>query len=403
MNKSLWSLTAVALLVGAHALPARAAEYITTNRTVAGGNPLNDNHNGSSVFVGVNSAFTQFPTVQVDVVDPASFGYNDQTGGGILVYGDSTLNVLGGTFGVSGGTGAPGGGISLNGTSHGFVSGGDINYLYLNGAAPGAGGATATVTGGIISAGNRIISQVINGTLNVSGGTIFASSGQPGIAGGPGSVVNISGGQVRSASGSGIFLSDPSALLSVTGGTITGAGTSAQQRGIYLDSLAHPAAITGGTINGGITSSIFGNPTSVQASIGGSATVSNGVFAYGNAQVDVFGGNFGVEYASAASFLAMGDQTINFYGSNLVLSAPTPGSVFDTNNITGNFYTFLSGTFQDGQSAVGLRLFDATGVGAAGGFTLNGPTSAPEPSALALLLVPALLGTLRLCQRSPAR
>ncbi len=386
----------MALLTGAYAPHTRAAEFITINRTIAGNNPLDDNHNGSTVFVGVNSAFTQFPTVQVDVIDPASFGYNDQTGGGIAVYGDSTLNVLGGTFAVTGGTGAPGGGISLNGTSHGFVSGGNINYLYLSGAAAGAGGATATVTGGTISAGNRIISQVSNGTIHVAGGTLFANSGQPGIAGGAGAVVNVSGGAVRSASGSGIFLTDPSALLSVTGGTIPGAGPGAQQRGIYVDSLAQPASITGGTINGGITTSIFGNPTSVQATIGGNATVSNGVFAYGNAQVDIFGGNFGVEYASAASFLAMGDQTINFYGTNLALSGPTPGSVFDTNNIQGNFYTFLSGTFQDGQSAVGLRLFDATGAGAAGGFSIRPASSAPEPSALALILVSPLLSALAL-------
>jgi hypothetical protein len=95
----------------------------------------------------------------------------------------------------------------------------------------------------------------------------------------------------------------------------------------------------------------------------------------------------------------LGANNINFFGSDLELSGPTAGSMFEKGNgfqsYDGNFYTFVSGTFSDGQSAVGVRIFDAltlagnaTGLG--GGFTIS---AVPEPSGLLMMLcaVPGLV------------
>ena len=178
----------------------------------------------------------------------------------------------------------------------------------------------------------------------------------------------------------------------MTGGTVTAAGGGGTQWGVRLEPVAAVATLSGGTVNGGLRASSGAQfVTMTMATLGGSLAVNGGVFAYGGAGVDVTGGTYTRFAGADASFFAMGANTINFFGTDLAISGPTAGSVFETINHSGNFYTFTAGTFASGQSAVGLRLFDAVSAGGnplTGGFTLN---TAPVPeSGTALLWLLAL-------------
>ncbi len=382
-------------------LPA-SAQFITIDRTVAGGNPFNTTINGSTVSFGRTSGGVNVSGLQADVIEPARFGYSDQTGGGLRVFSDSIVRVQGGTFNVSGGTGAPGGGIGLFDTSQALITGGIINTLGISGAGPGAAGARATVSGGLIQNGATQVVSVTNGTLNVLTGASISSQGaQTAARGNSGSVINISGGTITGATGAAVSIGSANTLvdsrLTVTGGTITGAA--GVPSGIVIDDIVTAASITGGTISGVRANRGSGNVSPVvQVSIGGTAIINGGVAANGGAGIDVSGGSF-TNYGgvNGAAFLALGTNTINFYGTDLAFSPATIGTLsYAGNTITGNYYTFTGGTFTDGQNALGLRLFDATAINGnmapySGGFTLsNTAASAPEPGSLALLALPLL-------------
>jgi hypothetical protein len=390
------TLTAAALL-GALALPATAVEYVTSNRTIAGGNPLNGNYIGQTVVVGAslisNGNVTRVANVEVDVVAPALFSYSDQTGGGISAYSNSVVRLQGGTFNQISGTGF-GGGISASDTATVVVNGGSIRAISSSGSAAGAAGARLTVNGGLIENGVAGVAYIVNGTLDVNGGTLRATGGQSGIAGGGGSVITVNGGLVQSLQGAAIYIAQDSALT-VTGGTVTGGSGGVGAWGVRMEGANRMANLRGGTVNGGVRNDAASNQTALQATLGGSLTVNGGVFAYGNAAVNVTGGSYTRFAGADAEFFAMGGNTINFFGTDLALSGPTAGSVFELNSYTGNFYTFTGGTFADGQSAVGLRLFDATSIVGNpldGGFTLNPAAAVPEPSTglLMVLALPAI-------------
>lgn len=388
-------------LLATLALPATAVEYVTSDRTIANGNPISGNYIGQTVVVGAsliaNGNVTRAPNVQVDVVAPALFSFNDQTGGGIAAYSNSVVRIQGGTFNQISGTGF-GGGVSASDTSNVTVNGGALRAMALAGSAAGAAGARATINGGLIENGVAIAAYVVNGSLDVNGGTVRATGGQPGISGGNGSLVAVNGGLVQSALGAAIYMGD--GALTMTGGTVTGGAGGGAQWGVRIDYSNLTATLRGGTVNGGVRADAASNQTALQATLGGSLTVNGGVFVYGNGEVDVTGGSYTRFAAADAAFFAMGSNDINFYGAGLALSGPTAGSVFETNHYNGNFYTFTAGTFADGQSAVGLRLFDATSVAnnpLNGGFTLNAVSAVPEPATglMLLLALPALGAAVR--------
>lgn len=395
-----WPALAAALLLSTLALPV-SAQFITSDRTIANGNPLNGNYIGQTVVVGassiVNGIVTRVPNVRVDVVAPALFSYSDQTGGGIAAYSNSVVRIQGGTFNQISGSGF-GGGASVSDTATLIINGGTLRAVSASGAGAGAAGARITLNGGLVENGVAGVAYIVNGTLDVNGGTLRATGGQSGIAGGGGSVITVNGGLVQSLQGAAVYL-DSNSVFSMTGGTVSGGSGGVAQWGVRAQALSTTAVLRGGTVNGGMRTDALNSQVLPQAALGGSVTVNGGVFAYGNAAVDVTGGSFTRFAGADASFFAMGSSTINFFGDSLALSGPTAGNVFELNNYVGNFYTFTSGTFSDGQSAVGLRLFDATSVAGnllGGGFTLN-PSPVPEPAAwlLMLLALPALGMALR--------
>ena len=79
---------------------------------------------------------------------------------------------------------------------------------------------------------------------------------------------------------------------------------------------------------------------------------------------------------SGSVVLRGGQHTIGSIGSGLTLCGPTAGTVFDLNPRSGKHGSLTAGTLRDGQSAFGLRLFDAPAldddaIGFVGGFALS--------------------------------
>ena len=394
-----WATWGAAACLGVAAVPAAAADFVTSDRTIANGNPMNGSYSGQAILVGASGIFngevTRVANVRVDIVAPAQLNFSDATGGSLALYSNSVVRMTGGSAGTPSSF-ANVGRFTAYDTSQLEVSGGSLSGITLNGTSAGAAGARATVSGGILQSSAGIVAYGTNGMLNVSGGLISATGGnvQPGIQGDSGSVINLSGGTVQSSSGAGVYIHMNSAFT-MTGGTATGGPGGVAQWGVRLEGTSQTANLQGGTVNGGIRSSAGFNQTALQATLGGSLAVNGGVFAYGTAAVNVTGGSYTRFAGADASFFTMGSNTINFFGTDLALSGPTAGSVFELNNYIGNFYTFTGGTFSDGQSAIGLRLFDATSVAGNalnGGFTLTSVSAVPEPSAwlLMALALPAI-------------
>lgn len=198
----------VAALLSALALPASAQQFISSDRTIANGNPLNGTYYGQTVIVGasgaVNGNIARVANVKADVVEPALFSYSDQTGGGLAAYSNSVVSIAGGTFTQHSPTGF-GGYVGANDTARVVVSGGRLRGVSTAGAGAGTAGSRITIDGGLVENGLGGVAYITNGTLDVNGGTVRATGGQSGIAGGSGGVVNINGGLVQSVLGAAVY------------------------------------------------------------------------------------------------------------------------------------------------------------------------------------------------------
>jgi hypothetical protein len=112
------------------------------------------------------------------------------------------------------------------------------------------------VTGGLIRNGVAGVTSVSYGTLKLSGGTSRSRCNTQ-SAGAGGSVINISGGLLQAPTGAAVYIAQNPALT-----------------------------VTGGTMNGA-------------------------VFSYNSTAIDVTGGSYTDFASAAASFFAMGSNTIN--------------------------------------------------------------------------------------------
>lgn len=398
---SLGAAATALLLTGAVGIPAARAQFIpiTADATIANGNPLNSNYGTNVILIGAQrDAFaTRVPNLHVDIVDPAVFTYSNLVGRGVEVYSNTVVSVTGGAIGN---------GLNAFDQSDVTISGGTIQGIGLSFAAfaPGPNTPHITVnTGATISqnlTGNAA-AGVFLGTLTVNGGTLrnVTNNGEGIRLFGTGTA-QINGGTTQ------VISTSDSGALFMTGGTINGVLGSNSQALILQSAVA--ASISGGTINGGIQSNSQNGIGTGKADISGNVAVNDGVFSLAGlaSDINVFGGTFGGG-SSPAAFYALGGASINFFGTGLLLSAPTPGSYtffqgIGSTTYVGNFFT-VTGILRDGQS-INRVLFDAVSVngstaGLGGGFTTNAVSAAaPEPGSLALSLIGCVFSLSAVCR-----
>lgn len=354
--------TAIAITaVTATAVQAQDA-FVTTDRTVANGNPFNGTY--ANVTIGrLMGGGARVSGVNADIIAPTTVSSR------LFTYSDSVTNLQGGTFNevqvidtsriTLTGTAAADRFIVDDGTSLSVTGG---NVTGTNGIL--ARGANVEVTGGFVS------------LLNANGGTgISAITIRAGTVGASGSVIR------RNGSGVGLVNAKYETTLTISGGSVNGLQV---DRGITI-------VQNGATINGGIRvqQPVINIQDTISTRITGGA-VNGSIVGLTDAGVSVSGGIFdsGID---GRTFATLGRSTIAFTGTNLVLSAPTATTwAWDGFTYTGDNY-ILTGTLADGTS-INRVLFDQTGTGNTGGFSvINVAASAPEPSGQALL-APVLLG-----------
>jgi hypothetical protein len=383
--RALAALGAATVLLTAAAGTARAQLYVTSDRTVANGNPINESLFGVPVYVGLASNGTEAPGVRVDVVDPASLGVSNFTGGGLGAYSTSVVNVLGGSVGSLGASGNSV--VTVSGGSHGGIGTSASGTMILNGGTvTTSGGAIGCyVTGGSLTV-NAGVTVNSNFAVSVAGGAATLNGGTFGVAGPPPSVnaygvnvgttgsLTVNGGLIRSGvstnSGTASLIrggevrgglnADLGGVLNVTGGTILGSVISAAANGSPGTSLI---SVSGGAFSGG----------DFQLFTAGTARVSGGAFA-------------------DATFALLGSGSLDFFGAGLALtgigagSYTNPNTYYGASNYTGQFFR-LTGTLADG-TAIDRPVFRADG--ATGTARINNTVTVPEPGTLALAALPLL-------------
>ncbi len=326
--------------------------FITTNRTIADGNPVNTAF--TNLTVGrLTGGGARVPGVNADVITPASVGTR------MFTYSDSVTNLYGGT----------------------------VNELQLLD--------TSTVTIRGTNAVTRIIADT-DSRLNITGGTVDnillrgdldMSGGYVRIADSNATVPGTIDATIRGGTIDRFTNASSKSRTQMTGGTINSVGV---RQGIM--------EIIGGTVNGVYVATPDATTSPVPALKIAGGTINGGVVASTDGTAEIAGGVFdsGVDGRTFATLLR---STISFVGRDLVLSAPTPATlsyVGYTNsgtsfsNVAGSNYT-LTGILADG-TPINRVVFDATGAGATGGFNIVNlpPVAVPESSTRALFVLPII-------------
>ena len=359
--------------------------YVSSDRTVSGGNPINGTYD--QVRIGRDSSGGNFTGVHADITggvyNGALFSFNDSlvniTGGDfknvilpqnssvlnfggtataenvLAVFNKATLNVTGGSV-VTLQVGASGDTAIAN------VSGAvQINYLNAN------ANTTTNITGGMIG----ILYPFDDSVVNLKGGTVSE------LITGKNSVINFTGGIVTDYP----FLLGHSVLnfggsaqipfiqpqefstVNLSGGSIASDG--------FVDSIDH------GTVNftGGVfTVPIFGD--------GGAYNISGGIF--DNTTFVNSGPLFNLDYSD-----------FRIFGTYISVTNATAGTYTDNfgDNFDGVFWN-LKGRLQNGD-LLNTRYFEVNG-------SLSGPvrlTIVPEPGAAAFFMGIGCFGGLCLLSR----
>ena len=376
---SIAATTLAAVLTFGAVQTAHGQILINTNRTVAGGNPINETYPATSIRIGTTDS------VQVDFVEPAYHPYSVFTSGGVNAYNGSVVRVLGGTLE---------GPVSANDQNTITVTGGNVGGVNVNST-----NASVNLSGGTLQAFGGDITAIANaGTLNINTGTtiraIFAVTGS-------GGATNITGGTIgnsdRATRSDNLYTvsSGGSNVFSMSSGVVCGGVTSNSTQNARISGgvinagvLTQQAAtfsLTGGTISGGLIST-----NTAQFSIGGGVINGNMNF-FDSSTSLITGGTF------TGTFAALDTSRLDFFGTNLVLSEATTGvytktaTYYGQPTYTGTYYR-LTGILQNGQ-AIDNRVFASSPESVRLNVVGAG---APEPISLALL-VPALgaLGLLR--------
>ena len=246
---------------------------------------------------------------------------------GVDVYGEADFT--GGTI-----TTTDTSGVGIRNFGDTVLDGTDISSFYGLGVSSGE----ADFNSGSITVNNELGSGVAvwSGTVNIAGGTVFAtgSDGNGVFLNGSDAVANISGGTITSEDSQGVMLMNNS-RCNITGGNISGGlngvyandgvvnasggaitGTNGYSVGIYLaePSSSHiggSAQITGGGSNG---NGIYVETNSEAEITGGQIRGANGIDSYGTVNVKggtITGTNGNGIRSEAAAELVINDGNIN--------------------------------------------------------------------------------------------
>lgn len=214
------------------AAPTASAQslYVTADRTIAGGNPINGTF--TDIRVGTDAANAPFPNLTADVTG-GTLGF-------LNALNRSTVNISGGTLGRP-----PEGFIfysSLN-----IAQGSTVNMT--GGSLIGFVGVRSTGSDGLVNtfnmSGGTVISFIQNengGIVNITGGTVTGNDDFNAVSNYGSGTVNVTGGSVASILGASFF---------GPGGTVNFGGTASTNS---ITSLGGTINISGGTFgSGGVT------------------------------------------------------------------------------------------------------------------------------------------------------